>query len=80
LSRDFTEEEYMNPQLDTFSGLTVANREWVYECYREYKKLRTKRNEWDEAQLANHLLGRVWEHRQGQVGPGSSCPRLKVLP
>ena len=25
VSRDFTEDEYMNPQLDTFSGLTAAN-------------------------------------------------------
>ena len=76
VSRDFTEDEYMNPQLDTFSGLTAANREWVYEYYREYKKLRTKNKEWDEAQLANNLMGRIWENRLQQVGAGPSRPSL----
>jgi hypothetical protein len=79
LSRDFTEEEYLSLQLDTFCGLTAANREWVYEHYREYKKMRTKRNEWDEAQLANNLLGRVWENRQRQVGPCPFGPSPKEL-
>ena len=54
----------------------LDHREWVYEYYREYKKLRTKNKEWDEAQLANNLMGRIWENRMQQVGAGPSRPSL----
>jgi hypothetical protein len=79
VSCDFSEDEYTNSQLDTFSGLTAANRVWVFEYYSKYKELRSKRNEWDEAQLANNLMGRVWEQRQRQVRPCPSRPSPKAL-
>ena len=52
----FTRDEYVAGQLDSFHGLSEADRADIYDKYVEYIKMRARRGQWDEAQFANELF------------------------
>lgn len=76
----FTRDEYVNGQLDSFHGLSEEHRSDVYEKFREYKRMRAQRGEWDEAQFANQIFARILRRRQSQLARGDKVQAYEGRP